>query len=95
MYVQSGLTAKYFEAFYAKAYNPVLADFVLQNYQKIGDYPIVDFFINFKIKRFKLYFKLQHLNALLKKEHPDYYVAPLQPYRDFNIRFGVRWIFFN
>ncbi len=95
LYVQGGLTAKYFEAFYAKAYNPVLADFVLQNYRKIGGYPLVDFFINFKIKRFKLYFKLQHLNALLKQEHPDYYVAPLHPYRDFNIRFGVRWIFFN
>ncbi len=95
LYVQGGLTAKYFEAFYAKAYNPVLADFVVQNYQKIGGYPIVDFFVNFKIKRFKLYFKLQHINALLKQDHPDYYVAPLQPYRDFNVRFGVRWIFFN
>ena len=95
LYVQGGFTTKYFEAFYAKAYNPVLSDFVVQNYQKIGGYPIVDFFINFKVKRFKLYFKLAHLNALLKQEHPDYYVAPLQPYRDFNIRFGARWIFFN
>lgn len=95
LYVQSGLTAKYFESFYAKAYNPVLSDFVVQNYQKIGGYPIVDFFINFKVKRFKLYFKLEHLNALLTQDHPGYYVAPIQPYRDFNIRFGARWIFFN
>ena len=95
LYVQTGVTAKYFEAFYARAYNPVLADFLVQNYQKIGGYPIVDYFINFKIKRFRLYFKLQHLNALLKQKTPDYYAAPLQPYRDFNIRFGLRWIFFN
>ena len=95
LYVQGGLTGKYFEAFYAKAYNPVLSDFLVQNYKKIGGYPIVDFFINFKVKRFKFYFKLQHLNALLEKDNPDYYAAPLHPYRDFNIRFGARWIFFN
>ncbi len=95
LYVQSGLTAKYFEDFYARAYNPVLADFLIQNYQKIGGYPIVDYFVNFKIKRFRFYFKLQHLNAILKQKYPNYYTAPLQPYRDFNIRFGLRWIFFN
>ena len=95
LYVQSGFTAKYFEPFFAKAYNPVLADFVLQNNLKIGGYPIIDYFINFKIKTFRLYFKLEHLNALLKQKNPDYYAAPLQPYRDFNIRYGIRWVFFN
>ncbi len=95
LYVQTGITAKYFDAFYAKAYNPVLADFIVQNQQKIGGYPIVDYFINFKIKRFRLYFKLEHLNALFNQNQPDYYAAPLQPYRDFGIRFGLRWIFFN
>ncbi len=95
LYVQTGVTAKYFNAFYAKAYNPVLADFIVQNNQKIGAYPIIDYFVNFKIKRFRFYFKLEHLNAILKQEHPDYYAAPLQPYRDFSIRFGLRWIFFN
>jgi hypothetical protein len=95
LYVQTGIHAKYFEAFYAKTYNPVIAEFNLQNQQKIGGYPIVDYFINFKVKRFKFYFKLEHINALLNQNQPDYYAAPLQPYRDFTIRFGLRWIFFN
>jgi len=95
LYVQTGVTAKYFEAFYARAYNPIVADFNEQRIQKIGAYPLIDYFVNFKIKRFRFYFKLQHINALLNKDAPDYYVAPLQPYRDFNIRFGLRWVFFN
>jgi len=95
LFVQTGFTGKYFEAFYARAYNPVLGDFVVQNYQKIGGYPIVDYFINFKIKRFRFYFKLEHLNGLLEQQEPTYYAAPLQAYRDFTIRFGLRWIFFN
>jgi len=95
LWVQTGFTAKYFEAYYANAYNPVLSDFVLQHQRKIGGYPIIDYFLNFKIKRFRFYFKLAHLNALGKQKNPDYYAAPLQPYPDFNIRFGLRWIFFN
>ena len=95
MYVQTGVTAKYFEAFYARSYNLIVADFNEQRFQKIGAYPLIDYFVNFKIKRFRFYFKLQHINALLNKDTPDYYVAPLQPYRDFNIRFGLRWLFFN
>ncbi len=95
LYVQTGVTAKIFEAFYAPAYNPLTADFVLQNRQKIGGYPWIDYFINFKIKRFRFYFKLEHLNALFEYQTPDYYAAPLQPTRDFSIRFGLRWIFLN
>jgi len=95
LYVQTGITGKYFEPFYARAYNPVLSDFLVQNQQKIGGYPLVDYFINFKVKRFRFYFKLEHINALLNQKTPDYYSAPYYPYRDFNIRFGLRWIFFN
>ncbi len=95
LYIQTGFTVKYFEAYYADAYNPVLSDFVLQENQKIGGYPILDYFINLKIKRFRFYLKLAHINALTKQKYPDYYAAPLEPYQDFNIRFGLRWIFFN
>ena len=93
--VQTGFTVKYFEAYTAPAYNPVLSEFVLQNQQKIGGYPILDYFINFKIKRFRMFIKLEHFNALWESKNPTYYVAPLQPYRDFSVRFGLRWIFFN
>jgi len=94
LYVQTGIGFKYFESFYAPAYNPVTADFVLQQQQKTGNYPWIDYFFNFKVKRFRFYFKLEHINALFEK-NPNYYAAPLQPTRDFSIRFGLRWIFLN
>jgi len=95
LFVQTGLTFRYFDSYYAPAYHPVIADFVLQNRQKIGGYPVVDYFFNFKVKRFRFFFKLEHLNALFEYKTPDYYAAPLQPIRDFSIRFGLRWIWFN
>jgi len=93
--VQTGFTIKYFEAYYAPAYNPVLSEFLIQNEEKIGGYPILDYFVNFKIKRFRFFLKLEHLNALWEYQNPTYYVAPLEPYRDFSARMGLRWIFFN
>ena len=95
LFIQTGFTARYFEAYYANAYNPVLADFSIQRSQKIGNYPLLDFFFNFKVKRFRFFFTAEHFNALWEYKTPTYYAAPLRPYRDFSIRFGVRWIFFN
>ncbi len=95
LFVQTGITFKYFEGFYPRTYQALISDFVLQDYKKTGFYPLVDFFINFKVKRFRFYFKLEHINALFKYQNPDYYAAPLQPIRDFSIRFGLRWVWFN
>ncbi len=95
LFVQTGLSVKYFEAYYANAYNPVLADFLLQKTQKIGGYPLVDVFFNFKVKRFRFFVNAEHINALFEYKTPTYYTAPRYPYRDFNLRLGLRWIFFN
>jgi len=95
LFVQTGITAKYFEPYYANAYNPVLADFLVQRTQKIGGYPLLDVFVNFKIKRFRFFLKLEHINALWEDKAPTYYSAPLHPYRDYSMRMGLRWIFFN
>ena len=94
LFVQTGMDFRYFESYFGPAYNPITSDFLLQNFQKIGPYPWVDYFFNFKVKRFRFYFKLEHLNALFVSK-PNYYAVPLQPTRDFSIRYGLRWIFLN
>jgi hypothetical protein len=92
LYLQTGVTFNYFTEYLANSYNPLLAEFYLQNEQKIGGYPVLDFFINAQIKRTRLYLKAEHFNANFST--PNYYTAPTHPYRDFVIRFGVVWNFF-
>jgi hypothetical protein len=92
LYLQTGFTFKYFTKYYANSYDPVLSEFYIQNAQKIGGYPVVDFFINGQVQRTRLYLKAEHLNSLFGK--PNYYAAPLYPYRDFIVRFGIVWNFF-
>jgi len=92
MYLQTGVTAKYFTAFKANAYNPLLSEFVLQDETEIGNFPMVDFFINAQIQRTRIFLKVENLNASFTGR--TYYSAPSYPYRDLTVRFGVVWNWF-
>ena len=93
MYIQTGVTFKYFTKYFANAYNPVLSEFHLQNEQEVGGYPVFNFFINAQIQRTRLFFKLEHFNSGFGSSS-KFYTAPNYPYRDFVIRFGLVWNFF-
>ncbi|SFD13705.1 putative porin [Algibacter pectinivorans] len=90
--LQTGVTLNYFTKYYMDAYNPVLAEFYVQNDTQYGNFPRLDFFLNAKIRQTRIYFKAEHFNAAFTGY--NYYSAPNYPYRDFSIRFGVVWNFF-
>jgi hypothetical protein len=92
LFIQTGVTFKYFTPFKANAYNPLLSEFVLQNTTEIGDYPIVDIFVNMQVRRTRLYFNFENITASFTGR--NYYAAPNYPYRDFTFRFGLVWNFF-
>lgn len=93
LFVQTGITFQYFTEYYANDYNPVLGEFFVQDRKKIGNFPLMDFFINAKIKQFRLFLKAEHFNSSFTGY--DFYSAPNYPYRDFTIRLGVIWDFFS
>ncbi len=93
MYLQTGITFKYFSSFYADALNPVLGTFVRQDQEKIGNYPVFDFFVNAQVKRTKIFFKIENLTSSFLEA--NYFASPLYPYRDWRIRFGLVWNWFN
>ncbi len=93
MFVQTGVTFKYFTEYYMDAYNPLLADFYVQDREKLGGFPLLDFFINAKVRQTRIYLKAEHFNAAFGER--NYYSAPNYPYRDFVIRFGLVWNFFS
>jgi len=92
MFLQTGVTLNYFTRYYMNAYNPVLAEFYVQNDKEYGNFPRLDFFINAKIRQTRLYLKAEHFNSSLTGY--NYYSAPNYPYRDFTVRFGLVWNFF-
>ena len=93
MFLQTGLTFKYFSNYYANEYNPLISSFNIQNDKKIGNFPMIDVFVNARIKRTRLFLKAEHINSTITGN--NFYSTPSYPYRDFIIRFGLIWNFFN
>jgi hypothetical protein len=93
LFLQTGVTLNYFSNYFANDYNPVIGEFFVQNVKQIGNYPNLDFFVNAKIQRTRIYFKLEHFNSSITGN--NFYASPSNPARDFTIRFGLIWNFFN
>lgn len=93
MFLQTGITFSYFSKYYANDYNPVIGEFFVQNKKEIGGFPMLDFFINAKIRQTRIYLKAEHFNSSFTGN--DFYSAPNYPYRDFIVRFGLVWNFFS
>lgn len=94
LYLQTGFIFNYFTKYYANGYNPILTDFYVQNQTKIGDFPLVDFFINARVRQTRIFLKAEHFNSAMASQN-RFYAAPGYPYRDFIIRFGLVWNFFQ
>ena len=93
LFIQTGITFNYFTKFYADYYNPLISEFVTQNYKEIGEYPRFDFFFNAKIQQTRVFLKVEHLNSSFTGY--DFYSDPFNPYRDLSVRFGLVWNFFQ
>lgn len=93
MYIQTGFSVNYFTKFYANDYNALIGDFYIQNQKEIGNFPVIDFFINAKVSTAQIYLKAEHFNSSFTGY--NFYSTPTQPYRDFIIRFGISWNFFS
>ncbi|PKA83405.1 putative beta-barrel porin [Ulvibacter sp. MAR_2010_11] len=93
LFLQTGINVKYFSKYNMNAYDPVLAEFYVQNTQELGGFPLVDIFLNAKIRQTRIYFKFEHVNSLFTTKS-EYFSAPGYPYRDAVIRFGLVWDFF-
>ena len=93
LFLQTGISLNYFSSYYANEYNAVIGEFFVQNEKQIGNHPNLDFFINAKIQRTRIYFKAEHFNSSLTGN--NFYASSNNPSRDFTIRFGLIWNFFN
>ncbi|MEY8847790.1 putative porin [Psychroserpens sp. XS_ASV72] len=92
LFLQTGIIFNYFTEYYMDGYDPLLAEFYVQDKTMVGDFPRLDFFLNAKIRQTRIFFKAEHFNSAFTGY--NYFSAPNYPYRDFTIRFGLVWNFF-
>lgn len=93
MFFQTGFTFQYFTKYKANDFNPLLGEFYVQQKKEIGDFPLIDFFFNAKVRQTRIYLKAEHFNSSFTGN--KFYSAPNYPYKDFLVRFGLVWTFFQ
>ena len=93
LFMQTGVTFKYYSNYMINGYDAVLAEFYVQNDTELGGYPQFDIFFNARVQQIRFYFKYENFNALFSRTN-TYFSAPGYPYRDAVIRFGIVWNFF-
>ncbi|MBT8377172.1 MAG: putative porin [Bacteroidia bacterium] len=92
MHLQTGIVFNWFSKYNMNGYDPLLAEFYVQNQQQLGGFPRLDFFINAKVRQTRIFLKAEHFNSAFTGY--NYFSAPNVPYRDFTLRFGLVWNFF-
>lgn len=87
-----GLDFRFNSAYYFDDFQPVTGQFHQQNSWNQSMLPIVDGFINFQVKSFRGFVKLENAYNLIDANQV-YFAAPNYPVRDWTFRFGVSWYF--
>jgi hypothetical protein len=93
MYVQLGADTRYNTLYYADAYQPATGFFFLQTKKKIGNYPYIDAFANFKLKRTRIFFQYMNLASLFLDA--PYFTVLHYPMYKATYRLGVAWSFYD
>ncbi|WP_378186656.1 putative porin [Aquimarina sp. W85] len=92
LFLQTGITCKYFTSFQADGYDPVLSEFYVQDQQEIGGYPQFDIFFNAKVRQTRIFFKFENIGEAFVQNAE--FSTPGYPMRDAVLRFGIVWNFF-
>lgn len=93
--IQAGLKVYYFSKFASREYFPILSEYILPGTDSfaIGGQPIVDLYINFKVKKMFFFVEGQQIGTMLS--HNKAYAFPHYPVYDFRLNIGIVWYMFN
>ena len=93
--LQTGVNVYYFSAFQSREISPIHNEYKLQSTAtsySIGEIPNMDIFFNLKVKRMRIYLKLENISSTFTE---NYYTLPYIPYTDWRFRFGIKWYLFT
>lgn len=91
--VQFGSYVRYFTSYYAPGYMPATGFFYNQQKTKIGNYPVVNLYANFHLKRTRFFVEYSHINQLFMKGL--YYSMPNYPINPALMKMGLTWNFYD
>ena len=92
--VQIGADIHYHTSYYAPYYEPATQQFQNQDQIKIGNYPLINAYLNFHLKQARFFITSYNLGSILIN-NPAYFSMPHYPLNPMVIKMGVSVMFNN
>lgn len=97
--LSTGFDIRYFTPYKMNNYSPVTGQFTFQDTTTISNRPDVALFLDFRIKTFTAYIRLENLNTVSFADGFGFthnnFSAPHYPTPGMLLRFGIKWWFVN
>ena len=93
LFTQIGIDMRYFTEYYADKYDPSTGFFYLQDYKKVGDFPYLDAYVNLRLKRTRIFFKVINIGTTFMNK--EYFTTPHYPMNRMTFRMGFSWGFYD
>jgi len=91
--IQLGADITYYTLYHPYSYMPATGRFFRQDQNTSGDYPFINVFLNFKVKRTRVFVMMDHINAGTMGY--KYEMVPYYPMSIRMFRYGIAWTFYD
>lgn len=88
-----GVDCRYYTEYYAPGYMPATGRFYNQRDVKIGNYPLMNVYADFFLRRMRFFVMGQHIN--MGWPALNYFSAPHYGYNHRMFKFGLQWTFYD
>ncbi|MGI8952892.1 MAG: putative porin [Chitinophagaceae bacterium] len=100
LFLSTGIELRYYSPYHPDNYSPLTGQFFYQNNYSVSNRPDVNVYLNFRIKSFKGFVRLENLNSLNQTASGVAFLnhnfsAPHYPVRSLWFRLGIWWNFVN
>lgn len=93
MLTRIGFDLRFASKWYAPTYMPITGQFFQQDVATVGEFPLVDVFLSFKVQRFRFFAKME--NIIGGYSNTSFYQTFNSPTPETQFRFGLRWQLLN
>lgn len=95
MQIQTGIDVHYRSSYFAPNYNPIYQQFYLQTDNELDGFVHADLFFNFKVRTFRFFAKIAHVNQGPPLGSDGYLLTSIYPGTRRTFDMGVIWQFFD
>jgi hypothetical protein len=93
LYLQLGVDVTYNTLYHPYNYMPATGRFFRQDQYELGNYPYFNPFLNFKLRRTRVFLMFDHVNSGYMGY--DYDMVPFYPMNVRMFRYGLAWTFYD